>query len=327
MRRLKFLSIFAFLLGFISLSPCAVYGGVASAAPLLQQRIYNVTEIDSPSPYHITFVVRTGLDTGAVWIQRTDGGNDSGLLVSYGDSQRVWQISYLITHSDTQSLVINANHALVPDEHLASQIFQIGQGATTQVITQSRQSDTARIHEQTEIHHTITVSNRGAGARSVSISTEAVWRGINIIGDEQFVQRTLRAMETVEQGPGWAYDYIITYLDYVRQHSNPRRPNAGGHINVRTRTFYVYNRTYTGDVMWYASALVHEAVHARQFREYLESYGDTPPRRTTFYTTFEDQMRIEMEALDIQIRFLEDAGASRRIIDMARSFIGTVWWR
>ena len=93
------------------------------------------------------------------------------------------------------------------------------------------------------------------------------------------------------------------------------------------RTFYVYPNTYTHDVMWYASALVHEAVHARQFREYLESYGDRPPRRITFYATFADQMRLEMEALDFQIRFLEDAGASRRIIDMARSFIGTVWWR
>jgi len=79
--------------------------------------------------------------------------------------------------------------------------------------------------------------------------------------------------------------------------------------------------------MWYAGALVHEAVHSRQFREYLESYGDRTPRRITFYTTFEDQMRIEMEALDIQIRFLEDASASRYLIEMAQSFIGTVWWR
>jgi len=62
-------------------------------------------------------------------------------------------------------------------------------------------------------------------------------------------------------------------------------------------------------------------------RPRLESYEDRQPRRTTFYFTFEEQMRIKMEALDFQIRFLEDVGASQRMIDSARSFVGTVWCR
>jgi hypothetical protein len=256
--------------------------------------------MDSPSPYHITLVVRTGLVTGHVWIQGTDGNSTQGILVSYGESQRVWQISYIASQFNARSVIINANHDYVMDEDLISQIYRFGQMPGHSEIRDS-----------------------AADCESETPS----WRGIYIIGDDQFVQRTIRAMEMVEAGPSWAYDYIVTYLDYVRQQSVQRRARAGGHINVRTRTFYVYSNTYTSSVMWFASALVHEAVHARQFREYLESYGGTTPRRVTFYSTFEEQKRIEMEALDIQIRFLEEAGASRHLINSARSFIGTVWWR
>ena len=63
MKYAKFLLIFAFVLGLFILSPSIVYAGAANAAPALQQRIYNISEIDSPSPYHITLVVRTGLNT------------------------------------------------------------------------------------------------------------------------------------------------------------------------------------------------------------------------------------------------------------------------
>jgi len=323
-------------LGLFFISPNVVYGGAATAAPSLQQHIYNITEIDSPSPYHITLIVRTGLNTEYVWIQRGDGNKDHGLLISYGTYQQVWQVSHMTAQVGVNTIIINANHTLATDEHLVSRVFQIGytdsitsanESHSAQLITQTTQPDTVQTHEQAEIHHIITVSNRGQGAQSVTTSTTATWNGINIIGDEQFVRRTLQAMEVVEQGPGWAYDYVITYLEYVKQQSNPTRPRAGGHINVRTQTFYVYRVTYTNNAMWYASALVHEAVHAKQFREYLESYGDRPPRRITFFSTFEEQIRIEMEALDIQIRFLEDAGAARHLIDSARSFIGTVWWR
>ena len=333
MRRMKFVYVFVMLLGLIVLSPSVVFGGAVTAAPLLQQRIYSITEIESPSPYHITIVVRTGLNTGDVWVQRANEFNSQGLLLSYGESQKVWQISHML-QSCSSSVIVNANHVLVSDENLVSQVFRIGSlsswidtGDSSNRNQTASSSSNVTITPTVEIHTMIAASSQEQGTQFEDTNTATVWHGINIVGDGLFVERTLRAMEAVEQGPRWAFDYIITYLDYVVQHSIPRRIGSGGHINVRTRTFYVYQNTYTHDVMWYASALVHEAVHARQYREHLESYGDTPPRRNTFNDTFERQMRIEMEALDIQIRFLEEAGAPRRIIEMAQSFIGTVWWR
>jgi hypothetical protein len=333
------LSIIVMLMGVFLANPITVYGSAATVALSFQQRIYSITEMDSPSPYHVTLIVRTGLNTGEVWIQRADGGNDRGILVSNSDSQRVWQISHMPA-DHTSSIIINANHALVADENITSQLFQISHTGgnadfqtaltasnvtitPTQLITPS---DTAQ-PEQTGVHHTITLSDHEPSAQVIIGNTTAVWHGIEIIGDERFIQRTIRAMETVEQGPCWAYEYITTSLDSVVQHSVARRAGVGGHLNVQTRIFYVYSGTYMGDVMWYASALIHEAVHARQYKEYLAAYGDRPPRRITFYSTFEEKMRIETEALEIQIRFLEEAGASKRMIDMTRSFIGTVWWR
>ena len=325
---------FVAFLGLGFLIPDVVYGGTAATSDThsLQQRIDSVTEIDSPSPYHITLVVRTGLDTGEVWIQRADGGNDRGILVSYGELQRVWQLSHMVGPGEVHSVIINANHTLTFDENLISRLFRIGYTESPDNVTNSStpqrlQPETEPLDELPEIHNTITVLNRGYGEQLVTVESSSAWRGIDIIGDERFVQRTLRALEAVERGPAWAYDYVVTYLDYVKQHSNQTRLRTGGHVNVRTRTFYVYNITYTSHSMWYAGLLVHEAVHVRQFREYLESYGNRTPRRITFYSAFADQMRLEMEALDIQIRFLEEAGASRQLINTARSFIGTVWWR
>ncbi|MCL1884452.1 MAG: hypothetical protein FWF81_11985 [Defluviitaleaceae bacterium] len=301
MRQSKILSIFAMLMGLIFISSISVSAATYSG----QQRIYSVMEIDSPSPYHNTIVVRTGLASGNVWLQLPSGDSIQGILVSYGESQRVWQVSYLHSQVCPRMVIVNANHSYVADENLVSQLLQDG-------------------HIDFSDNRVISISE----PPEIVETTEApAWRRINIIGDDAFVRHTIRAMEAVERGPAWAYDYVVTYLDYVRQHSRPRRAGTGGHINVRTRTFYVYSNTYSGNFMWYASSLVHEAIHARQFREYLDSYGNRPPRRITFYSTFDEQFRLEMEALEYQTRFLEEANAARHLINHARSRRGTVWWR
>jgi hypothetical protein len=303
MRPSKILSIFVMLMGLIFLSSISVF------AYSQQQRIYSVTEIDSPSPYHNTITVRTGLSSGSVWLQLPNGGSIHGILVSYGESRQVWQISYLHSQVCPRMVIVNANHAYVTDENLVSQLLQDG-------------------HIDFGDNRVVRISEISETVDAAELDSEApAWHRINIIGDDAFVRRTIRAMEAVERCPEWAFEYVVTYLDYVRQHSIPRRAGTGGHINVRTQTFYVYSNTYLGNVMWYASSLVHEAIHARQFREYLDSYGGRTPRRITFYSTFEDQFRLEMEALEYQIRFLEEAGAPRNQINHARSLRGTVWWR
>ena len=314
-KQFKALLFSAVLLGLIVLHADIAFGRTAADGNHSVQQIYSVFEVDSPYLEHIALNVRTGLSTGAVWIRRADGGYDFGVQLSYGESQRVWQISHKPERTGSHTLIINANHAHVMDEGIVSRIFLSGYhgGLATALVT-----DANDMHVRPDA-----ISNT---EQNVVVNGIHYWHGIGIIGDEHFVQRTIRALEAVEGGPRWAYDYVLAYLDYVKQHSVPRNANAGGHVNVRTRTFYVYNNTYSSHVMWFASALVHEAVHVRQYREYRESQGNRASRSSTFGRTAANRMRIEMEALDIQIRFLEEANAPRRIIDMARAFIGTVWW-
>ena len=226
----KILSFFTILLGLILLSPSVVSVNAATNTPLSPQRIYSVMERDSPSPYHVTLVVRTGLNTNYVWIRQSDGSDNNGLLVSHGESQQVWQISYMPTQGGSRSIVINANHAMVMDENLVSLIFQVGydysqnattnnsfesQTPTTSTVTITTTQPTSQSYEQAEVQHVITEYNHEGNSQTVGIGSAVTWRGINIIGDEPFVRRTLQAMEIIENGPQWAYDYVVTYLDYI----------------------------------------------------------------------------------------------------------------
>lgn len=107
-------------------------------------------------------------------------------------------------------------------------------------------------------------------------------------------------------------------------------PSAGGSVDVYTRTFYVYKKGNYSNEVWFASTIVHEAVHVRQFRQYLEYRNirnvSTTTRRITFFSTLESQIKLETEALKLQIHFLKDIKGQCRLLAFAESFVGTTWW-
>ena len=297
--------------------------------------IYSIYEVHNASPFHTIIQVRTGLSVRYVWGYYNDTAIH-GRRVSYGTSMQVWQVSFL-SSGNMQPVLIKANCTPVTDARYVSHLLQAGDNyARSSVQTNTQQqstineappiTSTTRYETQHHVNTIVTVSNL-PGGQSVITTASATWRGISIDGDEAFVRRTLRALEEIETGPEWAYIYVTTYLSYIVQDcgsgSNPR---AGGRVNVRTRRFYVYTRTYNSRWRgWYASTIIHEAVHVRQYREHREA-----STRTAFASNHAERVRIEIEAVEFQVRFLDDIGATETA-NMARRIIqdihrGHFWW-
>jgi len=320
----------------VAIAPVTVFAGQ-------RHQIYDISEIRNPSPHHTIIHIRTGHSVSYVWTY-LGGRAVHGWLYSYGESVQVWQISFL-SADISQSLLIKANCNLVTDSTYVSRSYQIGAGAnyaaqraTVQMATTQQQTTratntqspaitpTVRNETNHRIDTTITIFNR-SGNPVIIENAIATWRNITINGDESFVRRTLDALAEIEAGPEWAYIYVTTYLSYIVQDHNPgAHPRAGGRVNIRTRRFYVYTQTYTSRWSgWYASLIIHEAVHVRQYREHRET---TP--RTAFPSSHNARVAREIEAVEFQIRFLDDVGITNTA-DMARRIIrdihnGIFWW-
>ena len=285
---------------------------------------------ESPQNNGTTLQVRTSLGVNYVWASQ-NGRTTHGTLLSYGGQMQVWEIRFSMLLASQQVEII-ANCRLITSATSVIQIYTIGAETAnpTATINQQRVAPAISPRPPTSIDPriitTATITNI-AGVQTTTVTATANWQGITVSGDENFVRRTLNALDTIENGPEWAYTYVTTFLSYIvqcpRQYLNPR---SGGRVNVRTRRFYVYTQTYTTNrTGWYASAILHEAVHVRQHEEHRAVSPNT-----AFNATHADRLRIEIEAVEIQVRFLDDIGATDTA-NMARRIIadihrGIIWW-
>jgi hypothetical protein len=192
-------------------------------AELVNSALHCIHENFNPGADYIVLTVRTGLETLDVWIQQSEGRDLFGQIISSGESQRVWEIRYRPRQSTPYTILINANHSYELDEYTTGQFFQINRAFEIQraepVLIQPTQAIPQRQRRDPNREYT------------------AEWRGIEISGSGHFVDRTFLALEFLENGPGWGYDYVVTYLDYIVQDrtidntamaSYPSRPNGTG---------------------------------------------------------------------------------------------------
>ena len=136
---------------------------------------------------------------------------------------------------------------------------------------------------------------------------------ILIEGDARFVANTQRAIEIIRRSP-WAYATVSRYIGIIRQGDS-----SGMWAWLDPPTFVVGRATYTASSTWYASTILHDAIHSKQYHNHLARYGYVPDIVWTgFYA--------EMEALEIQIEFLRQIGAPEHEIRWAESLVGDVWW-
>ena len=139
------------------------------------------------------------------------------------------------------------------------------------------------------------------------------WAAVSIEGDARFVAYTQRALNVIRHSPS-AYATVLRYIGIIRQGDA-----SGMWAWLEPPTFVVGTATYTASTSWYASAILHDAIHSKQYHNHLARYGYVPSEVWTGYYA-------EMEALEIQTEFLRLIGAPAHEIRWAESLIGEVWW-
>ena len=110
------------------------------------------------------------------------------------------------------------------------------------------------------------------------------------------------------------YENVLKYIGVIKQGKS-----SGMWAYLNPPTFIVGRATYTSSPTWYASTIVHDAIHSRQYHQHLLQNGYVPRVVWTgFYA--------KMEALELQISFLIQINAPQREINWAESLRDEVWW-
>jgi len=192
-------------------------------APVARQRIYSIHETIHPGADYVTLTVRTGLDTLDVWIQQGNCRDLFGMIVSTGESQRVWELRYRPRQSSPYVILINANQSYSIDEFVVSQFFQVSGNPNT-ATQRSLQS--------------------ALPGRDPTRQYTVNWHGVTVQGNGHFVDRTILALEFLDRGPEWGYRYVVDFLNYIIQCVPIEGRNIGARVNVRTRRAYFLPVSY-----------------------------------------------------------------------------------
>jgi hypothetical protein len=161
-------------------------------------------------------------------------------------------------------------------------------------------------------------------ARTISLTTTPVvlptptplvgtWSSVSIVGDAMFTQNTQRAMRLIRQCPE-SYALVLRYVGVIEQYER-----SGMWAFLEPPAFRVGTGTYTASTTWYAGCIVHDAVHSWQYHRTLAELGHVPRNAWT-------GMDAEMEALEIQLEFLNKIGAPAHEIRHLESLRGVSWW-
>ncbi|MCL2527568.1 MAG: copper amine oxidase N-terminal domain-containing protein [Defluviitaleaceae bacterium] len=138
------------------------------------------------------------------------------------------------------------------------------------------------------------------------------WNEITIIGDANFTLRTYDAINLIRTSAPELYTEILHYLGIIRQHSF-----SGMWYWLDPPEFRVGTASYTGSVIWYASIIIHDAIHSRQAYANPETFLDQQSQLW---------FDAEMEALDYQIKFFVLIGAPQHYITHIESIRDNPWW-
>ena len=145
------------------------------------------------------------------------------------------------------------------------------------------------------------IINRGVFQEIVrepsQIQYVGTWSSITIVGDATFTRNTQNALNLIRRNAPTFYTTVLRYIGVIQQGTS-----SGMWAWLEPPTFVVGRATYSASVTWYASAIVHDAIHSKQYHQHLAIYGYVPDNVWT-------GLDAEMEALEIQRSFLMQVDA------------------
>jgi hypothetical protein len=132
----------------------------------------------------------------------------------------------------------------------------------------------------------------------------AWFSGIEIVGRDEFVKRTWHALTLADPSP--TFREVRLYLSGIRE---ARR--SGMLVRGPRPTFCVGEPTWRSDPMWYASCIVHDAFHAKLYRDGRRRFlglSFTPVREY-------HGKEAERKCMAVQLRALREMGGDTAMED------------
>ncbi|MCL2576356.1 MAG: copper amine oxidase N-terminal domain-containing protein [Defluviitaleaceae bacterium] len=145
------------------------------------------------------------------------------------------------------------------------------------------------------------------------VSRMGQWDSIQIIGDANFIARNQAALDLIRTGSPEHYEMVLRYVGILRQHSS-----SGMWYWLDPPEFRIGTGTYMESTTWLATCIVHDAWHSWQAYHYDENPFIDPESDAWF--------NAEMDAIRVQIEFLQAINAPQHYITHSESMIGQRWW-
>lgn len=156
-------------------------------------------------------------------------------------------------------------------------------------------------------------ANAQSFIQPTAASDPAIYGGIQIKGNSEFIAQTRAALTLLEQKDPYAFKKIQTYVGIIEQgeHSgmwaweNPPRYEVGD-----VTAFF--------SVTWYASTIAHDATHSELYAQYQSAHpGETVPESAF------SGVDIELFCIGYQTEVAKHIGAPQSEIDYLLTLDGT----
>ena len=121
---------------------------------------------------------------------------------------------------------------------------------------------------------------------------------IKIIGDDEFIKKTEEALALIREKAPKFYVSVTNYIGVIK---------VGKFSGMRAKenppTFQVGLKTAECPLTWYASSIVHDANHSKQYNDYRKNVNKKVPKEIWTGRSAEDA------CIDVQEAFLKEINA------------------
>lgn len=145
-----------------------------------------------------------------------------------------------------------------------------------------------------------------------SVPTSSRVLGIRTVGSPAFLRQTAQALLVLKSEDPGSFATVAEYIAVIRESER-----SGMNVHSKLPTYEVSRITAFYSVSWYASTIVHDAVHAKLYFDHLRENG--PPVPADRWTG----TNIEKQAIAEQLKTLRAIRAPVHEISYAEGLDGT----
>jgi len=144
--------------------------------------------------------------------------------------------------------------------------------------------------------------------------TETDPNTIKIIGSQSCQVDTKKALDLIKEKAPEEYIFVNKYIGAIECKSQ----GSGMYASENPPRFQVGDATRQTSTLWYASAIIHDSCHSKQ---YQDRKNDKTPRNQE-----ELKRQSEEECLTFQAQAIKKMGGSQELVNYVKNQINTNYW-